>query len=77
MGLARMTKAKEKKQWTMPEWMEFYRESIVYGERAEELYNDDGTNSNIFNNAPRALICVSLKSQIDLLYRLHERGLSF
>lgn len=68
---------KAKKTWKMPEWMEKYRKYIrnTGGNPIEELYNDDGTNSNIFNNGPRALICCSVKSQIDLLYLLKQEGL--
>ena len=66
-----------KKVWIMPEWMEKYRKMIVNtgGNAIEELVNDDGTNSNVFNNAPRALICVAVKSQVNLLEILHKEGL--
>ena len=66
----------EKEEWKMPEWMEEYREMIDHytgGNPIEELMNDDGTNSNVFNNAPRALICVSVKSVVSFLTMLHER----
>jgi len=65
------------KRWTMPAWMEPYRAMIVNtgGNPIEELMNDDGTNSNVFNNAPRALICVAVKSQVQLLKALHEQGM--
>lgn len=65
------------KKWTMPKWLEPYRESIVNtgGNSVESLMNDDGTNSNVFNNAPRALICAAVKSQVALLERLREGGL--
>ena len=64
------------KKWKMPKWMEPYRVYIrtTGGNPIEELMNDDGTNSNIFNNAPRALICVAVKSQVSLLTVLHEKG---
>jgi hypothetical protein len=67
----------EKKPWTMPKWMEPYRERILNtgGNSVEELYNDDGQNSNIFNNAVRACLCVAVKSQVDLLTALHDDGL--
>lgn len=60
--------------WIMPNWMEPLRHLVAYGDRAEELYNDDGQNSNVFNNAPLSLICVGLKEQINLLYRLYSNG---
>jgi hypothetical protein len=70
-----MTKAKKKTH--LPEWMQPYIQHInnTGGNDVEELVNDDGTNSNVFNNAPRALICVSVKSQVQLLKTLHEKGL--
>ena len=62
--------------WTMPEWMEPFRKLInnTGGNSIEELVNDDGTNSNVFNNAPRALICCAVKCQVDLLKSLHKAG---
>lgn len=63
--------------WTMPEWMEPFRKLInnTGGNTIEDLVNDDGTNSNVFNNAPRALICCAVKCQVDLLKTLHNEGL--
>lgn len=65
------------RNWKMPEWMQQFAKLInnTGGNRIEELYNDDGTNSNVFNNAPLALICVAVKSQVDLLLSLHKLGL--
>lgn len=62
--------------WTMPRWMEPYRAKITNtgGNSVEDLMNDDGTNSNVFNNAPRALICVAVKSQVAMLEVLHKAG---
>ena len=63
------------RNWKMPEWMLQYLPLLDSGSSTkwvEELYNDDGTNSNVFNNAPRALICVAMKSKIALLLELHE-----
>jgi hypothetical protein len=67
------------KLWVFPEWMERFRHTIsdTGGNPIEELMNDDGTNSNVFNNAPRALICVAVKSQINLLERLYNAGLLY
>lgn len=69
--------AKAKRNWKMPKWMEKYREFInnTGGNPIEELYNDDGTNSNVFNNAPRALICCAVKCQVEFLYRLKQEKL--
>lgn len=65
------------KKWIMPKWMKFYAKMILNtgGNNIEDLVNDDGQNSNIFNNAPRALICASVKSQVGLLEQLYEKGL--
>ena len=67
----------KKKEWVMPEWMEPFRKFInnTGSNSIEELENDDGTNSNVFNNAPRALICVACHCQVSLLETLHEKGL--
>lgn len=67
---------KKRKRWTMPGWMEPYRAAIVNtgGNPVEELMNDDGRNSNLVNNGPRALICVAVKSQVTLLETLHKNG---
>jgi len=72
-------KHSKKKPWVFPIWMEPFRHTIsnTGGNPVEELMNDDGTNSNVFNNAPRALICVAVKSQINLLERLHNAGLLY
>jgi hypothetical protein len=69
-------KCKDKK-WIMPKWMKSYENMILNtgGNSIEDLVNDDGRNSNIFNNAPRALICASVKSQVGLLQQLYEQGL--
>jgi len=65
------------KKWTMPKWMLPYANLInnTGGNPIEELVNDDGTNSNVFNNAPRALICCAVKCQVNLLESLHRKGL--
>lgn len=65
-----------KEPWVMPDWMKPYAKHITNtgGNPIEELVNDDGTNSNIFNNAVRALLCASVKSQVALLTILHREG---
>lgn len=61
----------------MPKWMKKYEYFIsnTGGNDIEELMNDDGKNSNCFNNCPRAVICVAVKSQVALLELLKERKL--
>ncbi len=58
--------------WVMPEWMEEYRiylEQFTGGNPIEELMNDHHTT--ITGNAPRAMICVSLKGAMSMLEKLH------
>lgn len=58
--------------WVMPEWMEEYRiylEQFTGGNPIEELMNDHHTT--IAENAPRAMICVSLKGAMSMLNKLH------
>lgn len=63
-----------KEQWTMPKWMEPYRETICNtgGNPIEDLMND--TTTNFQNNAIRAALIVAVDSQVKLLYRLYEKG---
>lgn len=62
------------KQWTMPAWMEDYRHLIIgAGGKVEEYMNDHDTVVEI--NAPRAVMCVSIKDQVALLEALYKRGL--
>ncbi len=60
--------------WTMPEWMEKYRSLInnTGGNSVEDLYNDNHTV--VLINAPRAMICVAVHSQVQLLLALHKHG---
>lgn len=60
--------------WTMPEWMEPYRDLIgnTGGNPIEELMNDDTTH--VGNNAVRAALIVSVSSQVRLLHRLRSTG---
>lgn len=64
----------EKKEFIMPAEFEVFRDLIMNtgGNPIEGIMNDHTTT--VFNNAPRALICVAVKSQIDLLAALHEKG---
>jgi hypothetical protein len=64
----------KKKKWTMPEWMEPFRKFLTEPDGAEEYKNCDGVNCNVVVNAPRALLCQTVSSEIGLLYRLHEEG---
>jgi hypothetical protein len=60
--------------WVMPDWMEPFRELIhsTGGNPVEELMNDH--DANAFNNVPRAMVCVAVKSQVGLLETLYACG---
>jgi hypothetical protein len=60
--------------WTMPDWMEPFRELIVNtgGNPVEELVNDQHTTAVV--NAVRAGLIVAVASQVALLGRLHRDG---
>lgn len=67
-----------KRPWVFPTWMQAHLHLIdgVGGDArwVEELVNDHTTTT--FENAPRALMCVSVKAQVQLLERLRaERKL--
>ena len=66
---------KNVKKWTMPEWMEPFRQFLTEPDRAEEYKNCDGVNCNVVVNAPRALMCQTASSEIGLLYRLKKADL--
>lgn len=63
------------KVWIMPKWMEPYRPFIVNtgGNSVECLMND--RESTVVTNAPLALICVAVGSQVSLLERLKDQGM--
>jgi hypothetical protein len=63
--------------WKMPKWMERYRDSFVNtgGNTIEDLMNRDPKEANVVINAPVALLCVAVKSQVSLLHVLHKKGL--
>jgi hypothetical protein len=64
----------EQAPWVMPEWMEPYRDLIgnTGGNSVEELYNDR-TTAQV--NLIRAALALAVRDQVDLLYRLHSRGM--
>lgn len=63
------------KRWVMPEWMKKYEKYIgdTVNNPIEELMNDHKTT--IFENAPRAVLCITVKDQISLLQALKRDGL--
>ena len=61
--------------WTMPEWMEPYRELFqnTGGNPIEELMNDHHTNG--FNNSIRSALIISVDAQVTLLHRMRHHGM--
>lgn len=61
-------------QWTMPEWMEPYRELIhnTGGNGIEKMMNG---NANPFVNLPLSTLQACVKSQVGLLYTLEKQGM--
>ena len=70
-----MEAATSRANWTLPEWMEPYRDLIemdLGGNSIEELMRDETTNG--FNNAIRsAMICMG-EAKVRLLAGLKEAG---
>jgi hypothetical protein len=60
--------------WTMPEWMEPYRKSIINtgGNSVEEMVNG---NADPFINLPLSTLQACVKSQVGMLGILHRRGI--
>lgn len=67
--------SKKDKPWEMPQWMKPFARFInnTGGNDIEDLFNDSDTTVQI--NAPRAIICVAVKSQVYLLQTLQENNL--
>ena len=71
-------KLTEKKSWVQPEWMAQYVPLLVntggtFDDPAEAM-NCNAQNCNLAVNAPRALLCTAVLSQVRLLERLHAGG---
>ncbi len=77
LKLVHVASTKSDGAWVMPEWMKPYVEFICNtgGNSVEELMNADSKTANVVVNAPLALICVAVKSQVWLLEELHKKGL--
>ena len=77
MSRLSMTRPRKKvSRWTYPRWLIPYARYInTSGHQLEDIMNDDGKTSNTDINAPMALICVSVKSQVGLLIRLYHEGI--
>lgn len=64
----------ERANWTLPEWMEPYRDLIeadLGGNSIEELMRDETTNG--FNNVIRAALIVMGETKVKMLAALRHR----
>jgi hypothetical protein len=62
------------KLWTMPDWMESLRKFIgnTGGNSVEAMVNGDATP---FSNLPLSTLQACVKSQVNLLERLHNHNI--
>lgn len=62
-------------KYVVPEYLMPYIQKVssYSKEEIEDFMNDK--SSTVFNNAPRALICVSVKTTVDNLEKLYSTGL--
>lgn len=65
----------EKKTWTMPDWMEPYRDLIgnTGGNEIERLMNLTGKDTA--GNVILGALCIAVDSQVGLLHALKNKGL--
>ncbi len=71
--------SRKRPKWTTPEWMRPYAELIVNTGgwiTPEHAMNCRGEKDScdLAVNGPRALLCIAVSSQVQLLERLHQRG---
>ena len=64
----------EKREWTMPEWMEPFRESFYStgGNTVEELINALNNQHLTKTNAVLFTLAIMAEAQVALLTRLHQ-----
>lgn len=64
------------KKWKFPKWLEKYLPMLGAStkERVEGYMNCDSKDCNIVVNAPRALVCCQVQTQVNLLIRLHDNA---
>lgn len=74
--MSKLKVVQTKKKWTMPAWMKPYEIHFCNtgGNTVEELMNRSPQEANIVINAPLALICMAVESQVCLLTRLKDGG---
>ena len=67
----------KRKKWVMPKWMEPYREWFTNtgGNSIEDLMSDhlSAHPSTLFNNGPRAALCIACIAQVHLLENMRPR----
>lgn len=63
------------KKWKTPKWMHVFALLISDFRGVEEAMNCDGRNCNVETNAPKAIMCAMLRSEVVMLMRLYNEGL--
>jgi len=61
-------------KWIQPDWMKSIKWSKLIPctkDQVEELVNA-GSEINVFNNAPKAMMCVSVKTSVKYVEKLHN-----
>jgi hypothetical protein len=64
-------------EWKQPKWMAPYVPTLVNTGgwiTPEYAMNCDAKDCNLVVNGPRALLCIAVRSQIQLLLKLYEDG---
>lgn len=63
-------------KWHIPDWMKKYEPLFCNtgGNTVEDLMNRDPREANVVINAPVALLCVAVQSQVTLLHQLRKEG---
>ncbi len=68
----------KRKRWTEPAWMKPYTAKLVNTGghiTPESAMNCDSKNCNLVVNAPRAVLCLAVQSQVLFLTALHDAGM--
>lgn len=67
------------KTWKKPDWLKQKYVTLLNNTGGwmtpEDVMNCDDPSCNVIVNAPKALLCVAVRSQIQYLIALHDAGL--
>lgn len=67
-----------RERWAQPPWMNPFVEHLANTAgwcTPDHAMNCDSRDCNLVVNAPRAMICIAVSSQVALLLRLRDAGL--